>query len=74
MNSDRMSMRHTLAAHALTAGVTLLAVAVLFGGRLGLMRQPPVAQIPVLSQEPEPPSPVPRAPGFPRIHAGGSDS
>src|SRR5271165_7135551 len=27
MNSDRMSMRHTLAAHALTAGVTLLAMA-----------------------------------------------
>jgi len=59
MSSDRMSMGHTLAAHALTAGVTLLAVAVLLGGRLGLMRQPPVAQIPVLSQEPEPPSPVP---------------
>src|SRR5271157_673526 len=59
MSSDRMSMGHRLAAHALTAGVTLLAVAVLFGGRLGLMRQPPVAQIPVLSQEPEPPSPVP---------------
>src|SRR5271157_4251683 len=57
MSSDRMSMGHTLAAHALTAGVTLLAVAVLLGGRLGLM-QPP-AQIPVLSQEPEPPSPVP---------------
>src|SRR5271165_2575897 len=59
MNSDRMSMRHTLAAHALTAGVTLLAMAILFGGRLGLIRQPPAVQIPVLDQEPEPPSPVP---------------
>ena len=52
-------MRHTLAAHALTAGVTLLAMAILFGGRLGLIRQPPAVQIPVLDQEPEPPSPVP---------------
>ena len=59
MNSDRMSMRHTLAAHALAAGVTLLAMAILFGGRLGLIRQPPAVQIPVLDQEPEPPSPVP---------------
>jgi len=54
-----MSTGRTLAAHALTAGVTLLAVAVLMGGRLGLLRKPPVVQIPVYSQEPEPPSPVP---------------
>src|SRR5271157_5298962 len=59
MSSDRTSTRHPLATHALTAGITLLAIAVLFGGRLGLLRKPPVAQIPVLSQEPEPPSPVP---------------
>jgi len=59
MSSDRMSTGRTLAAHALTAGVTLLAVAVLMGGRLGLLRKPPVVQIPVYSQEPEPPSPVP---------------
>ena len=48
MISDRTSMGHNLAAHVLTVAVTLLAVAVLFGGRLGLMRKPPVAQIPVL--------------------------
>ncbi len=59
MSSDRMSTGRTLATHALTAGLTLLAVAVLLGGRLGLLRKPPVAQIPVYSQEPEPPSPVP---------------
>ena len=59
MISDRMSMRHTLAAHSLTVGLTLLVIAIFLGGRLGLMRKPPVAQIPVLSQEPEPPAPVP---------------
>ena len=59
MISDRTSMGHNLAAHVLTVAVTLLAVALLFGGRLGLMRKPPVAQIPVQYQEPEPPVPVP---------------
>ena len=65
MNSDRMSMRHTLAAHALTAGVTLLAMAILFGGRLGLIRQPPAVQIRRCEKS---------FPHRTRIHAGGSDS
>ena len=59
MNSDRTSMRRTLTAHVLTVAATLLAVAVFFHGRLGLMGKPPVAQIPVLIQDPEPPKPVP---------------
>ncbi len=61
MSSGRMSMRYWLASHALAVAITLLAVAVFFGGRLGLMRRPPLAQIPALSQEPgsQPPAPVP---------------
>ena len=59
MNSDRTSMRRTLTAHSLTVAATLLAVAIFFHGRLGLMGKPPVAKIPVLIQYPEPPKPVP---------------
>jgi S1-C subfamily serine protease len=66
MNSDRTSMGRTLAAQAITVGVTLLAVAVLFGGRLGLTCQPPVAQIPALDQEPGPSPPVPAPQDFNR--------
>src|SRR5690349_860302 len=63
MNRDGKSLSRTLAEHAATIAVTLTLVILLFGGRLGLRRQPPIAQIPVLeqpTQEPPPPVPVPR--------------
>src|SRR6516162_789637 len=59
MNSDGTSFGRMVAAHVVTAAVTLGLVAMLFGGRLG-SRRPPVVQIPVLEQPAqEPPPPVP---------------
>ncbi len=52
-------MRHSVASHTLTVMATLLAVGLFFGGRLGLAHKPPVAQIPLVDQEREPPAPVP---------------
>src|SRR5205807_1685624 len=47
LGSERpMSTWKTLAAHVITAAVTLALVLVLFGGRLGARRPAPVAQIP----------------------------
>lgn len=63
MDSGRTSIGRTLATHAATVALTLALVAMLFGNRLGLRRQPPVAQIPVLEQPAqEPPAPVPIEP------------
>jgi S1-C subfamily serine protease len=63
MDSGRTSIGRTLATHAVTVAVTLALVAMLFGNRLGLRRQPPVVQIPVLEQPAqEPPVPVPIEP------------
>jgi S1-C subfamily serine protease len=63
MDSERTSLGRTLAANAVTVAVTLGLVALLFGSRLGLRRQPPVVQIPVLEQPTqEPPPPVPIEP------------
>ncbi len=59
MNTDRRSISHTIAAHALTVGVTVMVVALLFGEHLGLRRKPAGAQFSVFSQEPEPPVPAP---------------
>ncbi len=63
MSRDGKSLGRTLAEHAATIAVTLTLVILLFGGRLGLRRQPPIAQIPILeqaTQEPPAPVPVPR--------------
>ena len=63
MDSGRTSIGRTLATHAVTVALTLALVAMLFGDRLGLRRQPPVVQIPVLEQPAqEPPAPVPIEP------------
>ena len=44
-------MERTLASHALTVVVTLVLVMAFLGGRLGLRRVPPVAQVPLPVQE-----------------------
>ena len=46
-------MERTLASHALTVVVTLVLVMAFLGGRLGLRRVPPVAQVPLPLQERE---------------------
>src|SRR5262245_33738752 len=56
MSLEKRSIGKTLAAHALTAGLTMLLAVVVLGGRLGLARRPPVAQIhaPQPAHEPAP--------------------
>ena len=64
MIPERTSMGRTIAAHAVTIILTLALVMVLFGGRLGLRRQPPTIEIPGLPAEPPAALPV-QVPGDP---------
>jgi S1-C subfamily serine protease len=54
-----MSYRKPVLSHALTAFLTVMMVAVFFGDRLGLHRQPPLAQIPGRARSQVPPYPNP---------------
>lgn len=53
----------SISAHLLTVTLTLAMVALLFGGRLGAQRQPPVNQIPDLRRLAPPTTPKPARPG-----------
>jgi S1-C subfamily serine protease len=54
-----VSYRKSILSHAVTALLTVMLVAVLFGDRLGLRRQPPLAQIPGHAGSQAPPFPAP---------------
>ncbi len=53
--------------HALTAFLTVMLVAVIFGDRFGLRRRPPLNQIPGRSRSQAPPLPEPVAPSSPAL-------
>jgi S1-C subfamily serine protease len=64
-----MSYRKWALSHAVTAFLTLMLVAVFFGDRLGLHRQPPLAQIPGRARSQVPPYPDPIDPSRPAVPA-----
>jgi S1-C subfamily serine protease len=64
-----VSYGKSLLSHAATALLTVMLVAVLFGDRLGVRRQPPLAQIPGRARSQAPPFPAPLEQSSPIVPA-----